>query len=162
MPHSSIKSIVWQILRGLNFLHSNWVVHRDLKPQNILIKGRRAVHGAGSVKIADFGLARSLRNPPVPLTEVDAEVVTLWYRAPELLLGAKHYNFAIDTQHFPVTLVRQAAMASCALRSSSEMNLPVMSSLRMKPSFDEFAVYLHPLHRSSRRRSSRQWRAQAH
>ena len=96
MPHCSIKSIVWQILRGLCFLHSNWVVHRDMKPQNILIKGRRAVDGAGTVKIADFGLARSLRHPPVELTEVDPEVVTLWYRAPELLLGAKHYNFAVD------------------------------------------------------------------
>ena len=62
-------------------------MHRDLKPQNILIGTD------GYLKIADFGLARAFSVPLRPLTH---EVVTIWYRAPELLLGATEYSIAID------------------------------------------------------------------
>merc|ERR1712091_33384 len=91
-PHT-VKSFLWQILMGLRHLHSNWVVHRDLKPSNILVMGAGAE--MGKVKIADFGLARSFQEPLQPLAE-NGVVVTIWYRAPELLLGAKHYTHAID------------------------------------------------------------------
>ena len=93
IPPRMVKSIAWQMLNGLAYLHENDVMHRDLKPQNILIMGDGVEHGV--VKIADFGLARRCRSPPRPLIE-NGPVVTLWYRAPELLLGAKHYLVAVD------------------------------------------------------------------
>jgi cyclin-dependent kinase 8/11 len=102
-----VKSVLQQILLGLAFLHGNWVMHRDLKPANILVtktdstasnekKGEReAGEGGGVIKLADFGLARIFQSPLRKLAD-DGEVVTIWYRAPELLLGSKHYTRAID------------------------------------------------------------------
>lgn len=76
-----------QILSGLLVCHSNRIMHRDLKPQNILIDDK------GNVKIADFGLARGFT---VPFPELTHEVVTLWYRAPEILLGQNSYTPSVD------------------------------------------------------------------
>lgn len=92
-----IKSIIKQILEGLAFLHKNWVMHRDMKPANVLIKKRERDTSPPQfcVKIADFGLARVFQSPLRPLW-VDGEVVTIWYRAPELILGSRHYTRAID------------------------------------------------------------------
>jgi serine/threonine protein kinase len=67
--------------------HSWNIVHRDLKPQNVLISSR------GVLKIADFGLARAV---PAPLRTYTLDVITLWYRAPEILLGAEKYDFEVD------------------------------------------------------------------
>ncbi|CAL1587919.1 unnamed protein product [Knipowitschia caucasica] len=77
-----IKSVMRQLLQGLDFLHTNMVLHRDLKPENILISSR------GEVKIADFGLAR-LYTFNIALTP---GVVTLWYRAPEVLLNSVYMS----------------------------------------------------------------------
>ncbi|XP_061079310.1 cyclin-dependent kinase 4 [Conger conger] len=71
-----IKDVMRQLLSGLDFLHTNMLVHRDLKPDNVLVSSR------GEVKIADFGLAR-IYSHQIALTPC---VVTLWYRAPEVLL----------------------------------------------------------------------------
>eukprot|EP00741_Cyanophora_paradoxa_P020292 tig00021244_g19586.t1 len=89
----TIKSLLWQILNGINYLHANWVIHRDLKPSNILVMGDGKEQGM--VKIADFGLARIFQSPLRSLAG-DGVVVTIWYRSPELLLGAKHYTKAVD------------------------------------------------------------------
>ncbi|KIX04231.1 uncharacterized protein Z518_07785 [Rhinocladiella mackenziei CBS 650.93] len=84
---SEIKSLMLQIVSGTQYLHSNWIMHRDLKTSNLLLNNR------GEIKLADFGMARYTGNPPPKLTQL---VVTLWYRAPELLLGAEEYGFEID------------------------------------------------------------------
>ena len=75
------------MFNGLEYLHRNMMVHRDLKVSNLLMTDR------GSVKIADFGLARKYGTPLEPMTPT---VVTLWYRAPELLLGSTMHSSAVD------------------------------------------------------------------
>lgn len=84
---SEIKTLLLQVLSGLDFLHSQWIMHRDLKSSNLLLNNR------GEIKIADFGMARYYGDPPPKLTQL---VVTLWYRSPELLLGAEKYGTEID------------------------------------------------------------------
>ncbi|CCK67911.1 cyclin-dependent serine/threonine protein kinase SSN3 KNAG_0A02220 [Huiozyma naganishii CBS 8797] len=90
IPPRMIRSIMWQILDGVSYLHQNWVLHRDLKPANIMVTVD------GCVKIGDLGLARKFSNLLQTLYTGDKVVVTIWYRAPELLLGARHYTPAID------------------------------------------------------------------
>ncbi|KAM6956692.1 cyclin-dependent kinase 1 [Aplochiton taeniatus] len=82
-----VKSYLYQILEGILFCHCRRVLHRDLKPQNLLIDNK------GVIKLADFGLARAFG---VPVRVYTHEVVTLWYRAPEVLLGAARYATPID------------------------------------------------------------------
>ncbi|XP_049849599.1 uncharacterized protein LOC126319933 [Schistocerca gregaria] len=82
-----IKCYMFQLLLGVSYCHMNGVFHRDLKPQNLLVGSE------GIIKLADFGLARAFSIPMRPYTH---EVVTLWYRAPEILLGADEYTTAID------------------------------------------------------------------
>ncbi|XP_010555567.1 PREDICTED: cell division control protein 2 homolog isoform X2 [Tarenaya hassleriana] len=83
-----IKSFLYQILRGVSYCHSHRVLHRDLKPQNLLIDRR-----TNSLKLADFGLARAFG---IPVRTFTHEVVTLWYRAPEILLGSRQYSTPVD------------------------------------------------------------------
>ncbi|WOH16192.1 hypothetical protein DCAR_0935741 [Daucus carota subsp. sativus] len=83
-----IKMFLYQMLRGIAYCHSHRVLHRDLKPQNLLIDRRTNV-----LKLADFGLARAFG---IPVRVFTHEVVTLWYRAPEILLGARQYSTPVD------------------------------------------------------------------
>lgn len=82
-----VKSYLHQILQGIQFCHQRRVLHRDLKPQNLLIDK------SGTIKLADFGLARAFG---IPCRAYTHEVVTLWYRAPEVLLGQARYTAALD------------------------------------------------------------------
>ncbi|CDU19034.1 CMGC/CDK protein kinase [Plasmodium yoelii 17X] len=81
------KSFLLQLLNGIAYCHEHRVLHRDLKPQNLLINRE------GELKIADFGLARAFG---IPARRYTHEVVTLWYRAPDILMGSKKYSTPID------------------------------------------------------------------
>ena len=87
LDYITIKSFMYQLLQGIAFCHENRVLHRDLKPQNLLINNK------GQLKLADFGLARAFG---IPVNTFSNEVVTLWYRAPDVLLGSRTYNTSID------------------------------------------------------------------
>ena len=81
-----IQSYSFQ-LEGVLFCHNSRVFHRDLKPENLLIDEK------GSLKIADFGLSRAI---DIPVRDYTREVLTLWYKAPEVLLGSRWYSLPID------------------------------------------------------------------
>lgn len=84
---ADIKAWMGMLCRGVWFCHDNFVLHRDIKPNNILIAAN------GEAKLADFGLARAFSDPGLPMT---TNVITRWYRPPELLFGARHYSGAVD------------------------------------------------------------------
>lgn len=84
---AEVKAWMGMLGRGVWFCHENFVLHRDIKPNNLLIAAD------GEVKLADFGLARSFSDPYRPMT---SQVITRWYRPPELLFGAKFYSGAVD------------------------------------------------------------------
>ncbi|TFK76950.1 Pkinase-domain-containing protein [Pluteus cervinus] len=86
---SEIKTLMMQLLSAVKHCHDNWILHRDLKTSNLLMNNR------GTIKVADFGLARRFGDP-VGIGGMTQLVVTLWYRAPEILLGAKTYSTAVD------------------------------------------------------------------
>ncbi|KAI1391184.1 serine/threonine-protein kinase [Hypoxylon trugodes] len=84
---ADIKAWMGMLTRAVWFCHENFVLHRDIKPNNLLIAAD------GEVKLADFGLARTFSDPYKPMS---SNVITRWYRPPELLYGAKHYSGAVD------------------------------------------------------------------
>lgn len=84
---AEVKCLMQQLLMAVDHLHDNWILHRDLKTSNLLLSHK------GVLKVGDFGLAREYGSPLKAYTPV---VVTLWYRSPELLLGAKEYSTPID------------------------------------------------------------------
>ncbi|ETW07863.1 CMGC/CDK protein kinase [Aphanomyces invadans] len=82
-----LKSFLYQLLRGIAYCHQHRVLHRDLKPQNLLINRE------GELKLADFGLARAFG---IPVRSYTHEVVTLWYRSPDVLMGSRKYSTPVD------------------------------------------------------------------
>lgn len=87
MDPALVKSYMYQINEAILFCHQRRILHRDLKPQNLLVSQD------GKIKVADFGLGRAFG---VPVRVYTHEVVTLWYRAPEVLLGSSRYSCPID------------------------------------------------------------------
>ena len=87
LPPATTCSFLKQLLCGIAFCHQHRVLHRDLKPQNLLINREMAL------KLADFGLARAFG---IPVRNYTHEVVTLWYRAPDVLMGSRKYSTPVD------------------------------------------------------------------
>lgn len=94
---SEVKTLMAQLLSAVAYLHDHWILHRDLKTSNLLLNNR------GQLKVADFGMARktsavvaATEGPAGAPSHLTQLVVTLWYRAPELLLGVHEYDGAID------------------------------------------------------------------
>ncbi|KAI9355940.1 protein serine/threonine kinase [Zopfochytrium polystomum] len=84
---ATIKYLMFQLMKGVAFCHEHRVLHRDLKPQNLLINRNR------ELRLGDFGLARAFG---IPVRSYSHEVVTLWYRAPDVLMGSRQYSTSID------------------------------------------------------------------
>lgn len=144
---SDVKSWLLMTLRGLHYLHSRFILHRDLKPNNLLLSS------TGVLKLADFGLARDFGQA---YANMSPNVVTRWYRAPELFLGAKNYSTGIDLWAigciFAELLLRTPYMPGendmgqlniifQALGTPSETEWPGVKAL---PSFVEFQQYQKP------------------
>ncbi|XP_024131417.2 cyclin-dependent kinase-like 1 isoform X2 [Oryzias melastigma] len=87
VPEHLVKSITWQTLQAVNFCHKQNCIHRDVKPENILITKQQVI------KLCDFGFARILTGPSDYYTDY---VATRWYRAPELLVGDTQYGPPVD------------------------------------------------------------------
>eukprot|EP01063_Lacrimia_lanifica_P014156 TRINITY_DN207_c0_g5_i1.p1 TRINITY_DN207_c0_g5~~TRINITY_DN207_c0_g5_i1.p1 ORF type:complete len:314 (+),score=143.30 TRINITY_DN207_c0_g5_i1:56-997(+) len=83
-----VRSFMKQLLQAISYCHNRNVLHRDLKPQNLLIR-----QATGELKLADFGLGKSCG---IPVNKLTHEVVTLWYRAPDILLGSNNYGPGVD------------------------------------------------------------------
>jgi cyclin-dependent kinase 7 len=131
-----IKAWMGMLTRAVWFCHDNFVLHRDIKPNNCLIAAD------GEVKLADFGLARGFADPGRRMT---ANVITRWYRPPELLFGARHYSGAVDVWSVGMvfaeliirapflagnTEVEQIALICKQIGTPTEDNWPGVTQLR--------------------------------
>lgn len=136
LPPDTVRSYLYQILQAILFCHKRRVFHRDLKPQNLLIADN------GIIKVADFGLGRAYG---IPVRVYTHEVVTLWYRAPEILLGSTRYSCPIDIWSIGCIFAEMASKRPLfqgdseidqlyrifrVLATPNEQNWPGVSSLR--------------------------------
>ena len=126
-----------QLLRGMAFCHAKGVMHRDLKPQNILIQHPNGRKGGAVVKIADFGLARPTN---LKVDEYSNCVVTLWYRSPDVLCGNCHYSVDIDVWSIGC-IFAELGIGAPLLRGKSNTNQTQKT----------FAVLGHPFRRGYKR-----------
>uniref|UniRef100_A0A8C8FZC8 cyclin-dependent kinase n=1 Tax=Oncorhynchus tshawytscha TaxID=74940 RepID=A0A8C8FZC8_ONCTS len=129
MSMHNVKIFLFQILRGLAYCHKRKVLHRDLKPQNLLINER------GELKLADFGLARA---KSVPTKTYSNEVVTLWYRPPDVLLGSSEYSTQIDMWGVGCIFYEMAAGRPLFPGSTVEDELHLIFRLLGTPSEDSW------------------------
>ncbi|XP_062921461.1 cyclin-dependent kinase 18-like isoform X2 [Mobula hypostoma] len=147
MSMYNVKIFMFQLLRGLSYCHKRKVLHRDLKPQNLLINER------GELKLADFGLARA---KSVPTKTYSNEVVTLWYRPPDVLMGSTEYSTQIDVWGVGCILYEMAAGRPLFPGSTVKEELHLIFRLLGTPTEDtwpgitsneEFKAYSFPYYR---------------
>ena len=132
--------IVYQILKGLKYIHSADIIHRDLKPSNILLNSDCVV------KIADFGLARSIAAPDDEGSPVLTEyIATRWYRAPEIVLGSQKYSKAVDIWSVGCILAEMIVGRAIFPGKSTLNQIELILELLGKPSLDEVAALDSPL-----------------
>ncbi|VDP43437.1 unnamed protein product [Heligmosomoides polygyrus] len=112
LPPQTVQRFAFQMCQALCFMHQRRVLHRDLKPQNLLVDENNVI------KVADFGLSRSVG---IPVRIYTHEVVTLWYRAPEILLGAPRYAAAVDVWAIGCILA-EIVLKQSLFRSDSEID----------------------------------------
>ena len=140
---AEVKAWMGMLARAVWFCHENFILHRDIKPNNLLIAAD------GEVKLADFGLARSVSDPYRPMT---CQVITRWYRPPELLFGARFYSGAVDVWsmgivfaelilRFPYvagnTDLHQLELICNAIGTPTDENWPGVSKLEGFLKFDQ-------------------------
>ncbi|CAG8539864.1 17857_t:CDS:10, partial [Gigaspora rosea] len=129
----TIKQLMYQLLKGIAFCHEHRVLHRDLKPQNLLINKKC------ELKLADFGLARAFG---IPVRSYSHEVVTLWYRAPDVLMGSRQYSTSIDVWSAGCIFAEMASgrpLFPGVLGTPTEETWPRVSQL---PDYkNDFAIY---------------------
>ncbi|KAI9800611.1 MAG: TFIIH complex serine/threonine-protein kinase subunit kin28 [Piccolia ochrophora] len=143
---ADVKAWMGMLGRAVWFCHENFVLHRDIKPNNLLIAAD------GEVKLADFGLARSFSDPYPNMTH---QVITRWYRPPELLFGARHYSGAVDVWSMGIvfaelilrtpflpgnTDVHQLELICQAIGTPTEENWPGVSKLPDYVSFGKDVI----------------------
>ncbi|KAA6411643.1 MAG: cyclin-dependent kinase 10-like [Lasallia pustulata] len=126
---SQVKCLFRQLLEGIDHLHKNDIIHRDVKMQNILLTAK------GVLKLADFGMARPYT--PRPLTP---GVVTIWYRAPELLLGTKYYTPSVDLWSAGLILAELLLSAPCLPGETPIEQLALTVKLLGSPTPDDTAA----------------------
>lgn len=126
---SQVKCLFRQLLEGVEYLHKNDITHRDVKMQNILLTSK------GILKLADFGMAREYS--PRPLTP---GVVTIWYRAPELLLGTKHYTPSVDLWSAGLILAELLLSVPCLTGETVIEQLSLIVKLLGTPTPDDMAA----------------------
>nr|CBN80614.1 Serine/threonine-protein kinase PCTAIRE-3 [Dicentrarchus labrax] len=147
MSMHNVKIFMFQLLRGLSYCHKRKILHRDLKPQNLLINDK------GELKLADFGLARA---KSVPTKTYSNEVVTLWYRPPDVLLGSTEYSTPIDMWGVGCILYEMATGRPMFPGATVKEELHLIFRLMGTPteetwpgtsSNEEFKSYLFPQYR---------------
>jgi len=127
---SQVKCLFRQLLEGVDFLHRNDIIHRDVKMQNILLTAK------GVLKLADFGMAREYSSRPLT-----PGVVTIWYRAPELLLGTKYYTPSVDMWSAGLILAELLLSAPCLTGETPVEQLALIVKLLGSPTSDDMAAF---------------------
>lgn len=126
IPFDLIRILMFHIVQGVEHLHSNKILHRDLKPDNVLISADNT-----SVKICDFGLSRTIHQPLRPYSQ---EILTLWYRSPELCINNSSYSVGVDTWAIGcifAELVTGTPLFIC--QTASELMLKIVSTIGNPP-----------------------------
>ena len=135
-----VRSYTKQLLDGLNFLHTNKILHRDIKGPNILVTKDNVI------KIADLGLARSCRSFLDQKFTNSNSVVTLWYRSPELLLGTKQYGPEIDMWSVGCLFGEMKARDAIFKGTSEPAQLEKIYRLCGTPQGDRYPTLRHTTH----------------